>query len=114
MQGGRRWSSRLEPEVAIQDLRRDRCRRQHRPSRPTARVGPTSSIITDDEPPDAVYIGRPNATPRRRGARWTVFIDDTTGTVGDVISIEVAATATRIEPLERAAHRRQAGGARSA
>jgi cell division protein FtsQ len=57
-------------------------------------------VITDDEIPDAVYIKGSLATDSS-GERSTVFIDDGHATLGETISIEAAAAATRIEPRLR-------------
>jgi cell division protein FtsQ len=61
---------------------------------------PSPVVITDDEIPDAVYIKGTLATDSS-GERSTVFIDDGHATVGETISIEAAAAATRIEPRLR-------------
>jgi cell division protein FtsQ len=67
--------------------------------------GPVPVVITDDEIPDAVYIKGSLATDSS-GERSTVFIDDGNPAVGETISVEAAAAATRIEPRLR--DRRQA------
>ena len=80
---------------------------------PTPDDGPTPTTIVisaEDELPDAVYLAAgdpllqvtPTASPPTvTGGGQRVFIDDTSGTDGDVLPMEAAATATRIEPRLR-------------
>ena len=80
---------------------------------PTPDDGPTPTTIVisaEDELPDAVYLAAgdpllqvtPTASPPTvTGGGQRVFIDDTSGADGDVLPMEAAATATRIEPRLR-------------
>ncbi len=81
------------------------------PLSPDDRQASTTIVISaEDELPDAVYLAAGDpllqakpmvAAPTVTGGGQRVFIDDTSGTEGDVLPMEAAATATRIEPRLR-------------
>jgi len=80
------------------------------PPAPDDRQASTTIVISaEDELPDAVYLAAGDpllqattvAPPTVTGGGQRVFIDDTSGTEGDVLPMEAAATATRIEPRLR-------------
>jgi cell division protein FtsQ len=61
---------------------------------------PQRLVITDDEIPDAVSVKGTLATDSS-GERSTIFIDDSQAPGGEMISVEAAAAAGRIEPRLR-------------